>query len=402
MNESSFNGTQYKQNYSFALTSKPLSFLNAKIFYNYYDSEDRSERITQTVETATDSTTVTSRTFDYTKNSAGIELGLRLPANLYLIPAYKYVKTDRSREDLPQTEDNIYSIDLRWTGLSFMTVNAGYERLQRGADHERVIVATGDPGDQTVADGIEPFLRRYDVGPQERDTYRASVELYPMESLNLGLGYQFKRSDYENTVFGLRNDERYEFNVDADYTIGKFMRLFAYFDYERVRLYQFQRQIPFGTTTNLGPFDAQTSTRFNWNVTQIDKSYDYGVAADIYIIPRKLTLQLQYNSVDSDGEADYTYLFAPALSVGGSLRTNENIDINNWDDYRKNYFIAKAIYNMTKSLSLSAGYAYERFRYDDVQVDGYQYTFSGNFLTGANNDLSYSANVVFATAAYRF
>ncbi|MEW5745365.1 MAG: MtrB/PioB family decaheme-associated outer membrane protein [Nitrospirota bacterium] len=406
-----FDGKIDTQNYAFALTSRPVRFLDTKLFYRYYEWENKSDRITHT--DSGSGVTLTNRLFDYHKNSAGIELGFRLPANFHITPAYKYVKTNRSREDLPETEDDIYSIDARWTGLDFLTVRAGYERLERDAEHGQLTVVTGVQAEQDVADVVEPFLRRFDAGPQDRDTYRASVELYPLEALNVGFGFQYKKSDYKDTVFGLHDDKRYEFNVDADYAIGRFARLFAYFDYERTKLYQFQRQAPFNADAGLMdptvppvvlvPPPPPGGPVFNWDVTQVNESYDYGAATDIYLIPRKLTLQLQYNHVDSDGSADYTYFFADALTLG---RTNENIDIDNWDDYRKDLFIAKVIFNVTKAFSLSAGYAYEQYKYNDATLDGYIFAFPiatpNTFLTGAYADQSYNANVVFATVAYKF
>jgi hypothetical protein len=62
---------------------------------------------------------------------------------------------------------------------------------------------------------------------------------------------------------------------------------------------------------------------------------------------------------------------------------------------------------MTKSLSVAAGYAYEKYDYNDVQYDGYQFVpavtgTNGAYLTGAYNNASYESNLVFMTLSYRF
>jgi hypothetical protein len=59
---------------------------------------------------------------------------------------------------------------------------------------------------------------------------------------------------------------------------------------------------------------------------------------------------------------------------------------------------------------LTAGYAYENYKYNDALLDGYQYfgTFAGTginnrgYLTGAYKDQSYKANVAFFSVAYKF
>ena len=177
----------------------------------------------------------------------------------------------------------------------------------------------------------------------------------------------------------------------------------GYFDYEKVRSDQDQRQ--FSGSTTINPDGAvQDSLNFNWNLEQEDKTYDFGVGTDIYIIPKKLTLKLQYDYVKSDGDADFTYLLDAALTGG---RTNSSIDSSDWDDYRKQSFRAKAVYDLMKSMSITAGYAYEKFTYDDVRTDDYQHVissfgFANTYLSGAYKEQDYNANVFFVGLTYRF
>jgi len=192
--------------------------------------------------------------------------------------------------------------------------------------------------------------------------------------------------------------------MDGDYTIGKFMKIFSYFAFERIKNNQFQRQF---VSPAANPFVTPTSSNFNWDIKQKDRELDYGIGSEIYIIPQKLTLTFQHNYVRSNGSADLTYyLGANPLPAG---RTQDNIDISDWDDYRLKAYLVKATYNLTKSLSFTVGGAYEKFRYKDAQVDGYQYlnTIPGTgtnsaYLTGAYRAPSYSGSIVFLGASYKF
>jgi hypothetical protein len=293
-----------------------------------------------------------------------------------------------------ETNDDIYAVNLRWSGLDFLTVRTGYERVNRQMDR-----AIPDDPDQAE---VESYVRRYDVAPMHRDSFKASVDISPLDNLNVSLGYIYKKTDYYDTTLGLQEDKRDEFSVDADYTFGTFGKVFGYFDYEKVRAEQFQRR--FANAANIDPDGpVQDPINFNWDLTQKEKTYDYGVGTDIYIIPKKLTLKLQYDYVMSNGDADFSYLLDSALPTG---YTNSTIDAANWDDYRLSCFRVKAVYEAMKSVTLTAGYAYENYTYSDVQTDDYQYIspsgFTEAYLSGANSDPDYKANVYYIALTYRF
>ncbi len=388
----SFKGKMETQNYNFVFTSNPLSFLDGKIFYRHYRLDNKSDKII----TMDDTDTFINHLFDYKKDKAGLELRFRLPMKLHLTGAYHHVRTEREREDIPKNKDNILSIDLRWAGIDFMIAKVGFEKLYRDAKFNTV----RDPLDFP---NIETFLRRYDAAEQDRDTYKVSVDLSPIENLNFGIEYKHKEIDYKKTILGLQKEKRDGIDLDADYTAGKYARIFGYFLYERIKNSQFQRQFVPADSPN--PVSPPTSSAFNWDVTQKDGEYDYGIGTEIFIIPNKLTLTLQHDYVRSNGSADFTYfLGANPLPAG---RTQDNIDISDWDDYRLKSYMIKATYKATKRFSFSLGYAYEKFRYKDAQLDGYQFVpaisgTNGAYLTGAYKDPSYSGSIVFLGVSYKF
>ena len=392
LSSSTFNGKVETQSYAFSLTSTPVSFMDGKIFYKYYERNNKSDRIT-----TTDGADIfTNPLFDYKKNKTGAELGFRLPSNFYLSGAYTYTHVNREREDIPRNDDYLYNLGLRWSGLSFMVARLGYERLNRRADFEGQ-----DLG------GAEPWIRRFDAATQTRDTFKATLDVFPLENLNFSMGYKYKHADYEDTILGFQDMAGHEFNFDVDYLLAKKVRFYGNFDYERAVEKQFQRTL--NLTTPVYDPNTTTSTNYNWTADQTNNSYGFTLGTDIYVVPKKWTLKLQYSYLKSNGNADYTYLLDPAtlagLAPGG--RTQDNIDIGNWDDYSLRYYLAKITYEPTAALSCSIGYAYEKFIYDDAQYDGYQYVpattgTNGAYLTGAYKDPSYEAHIVFLNVSYKY
>lgn len=395
-----FDGKVVTTNYDMALTSNPVSYANGKIFYNYSEKKNKSDQITVTDNGTAD--TFHNHLFGYDKKTIGAEVTFKLPLAVSLTPSYKNVKVERERGDLPESQDNIYGLNARWNGMEHMTVNAGYERLERSADWRQLTSVV--PGDQSDAEAIEPFIRRYDAAPLERDTYKVSLDISPSDNLNIGLGYQHKKLNYNDTFIGLRDEKSDTYDVTADYTLEK-VSLTGYFTYEVTDYYQFHRR--FTSSASASPLDVNpTDGHYNWDINEELKSYDYGISAETNLIPKKLRIKVQYDYVRSDGTADFN-LYSPnsypSIATGGTF-TNETLDIKNWDDYRKDSFIIKAIYDINQNLVSTFGYAYEKYQYNDSALDAYDYQLynEDDYLTGAYKDQSYEANVLFATMKYSF
>ena len=378
---SAYKGKVENQNYDVALTSNPVRFLDAKIYYKYYKRHNESD----------DPTGVVNTFFNYNVSTFGTDLGLRLPQNFYLSGGYKYVKTKRDLKGetdpvlvLPLNTDNIYFVDLKWSGLDFFDVRIGYENLDRDADY-RTIESEFDPS------------KKISYAAQNRNTYKAILDIFPLENVNLGFEYRHSNIDYSDTTFGLKRDRRNEFETSADYIIRKIVKIYGYADFGWIEFDRLQQR----TEGVVG----------TWGAKQKDKTYGYGIGTEIYAIPGKLTFVFQHDYIKSNGSVDFTldpvfFTAAGGAGLSGIGANNSNVDISRWDDYTLYCFKIKAIYNFTKSLAASIGYAYERFRYSDAQLDNYNFAPAGGtnaaFLTGAYKDQSYKANLIFGGLSYKF
>ncbi|MDO9288982.1 MAG: MtrB/PioB family outer membrane beta-barrel protein, partial [Thermodesulfovibrionales bacterium] len=395
LSDSKFDGKLVATSYAVTLTSRPLDFLGAKVFYKYYDKDNKSDQISHTDSSANGGNPFKNHLFDYDKRNYGAEFDIKLPAKFSLLPAYSYLNTKRHRGDLPETTDNTYSLALKWSGVDFMTAKVAYEKLKRSADHQ--VGTTLFATDQATANVVEKYSRRFDGTEMKRDTYKASVDVYPLETISIGLNYKEKKSKYTDTVLGLKEDKANEYGIDADWKASSLISLNGYAEYEETKLTQVQRYSTTGA--NLNPNVAGSSTNYSWKLEQKDKTYNYGAGAEVYAIPKKLTFKLQYDYTKSDGLADFSFFDYTPATTG---------DVSNWDDYRKTLLALKGKYNINKNFAVTVGYAYEQFKYRDAAVDGYLYTYNGgtstsiSSLTGAGSAPSYSANVVFAAVTYKF
>lgn len=378
-----FSGKVTAKTYDFTLTSNPLDFLEGKLYYKYYERDNRSKG-------ALPGTTTIANGLFYLMDTYGVDLGFKLPSRFYLNTGYKYVRTDRRfRTDesnpalidpevaLPYNSDNIYFADLKWSGMDTISAGISYERLERDADYRT-------PESQDILN------RKFAYAAQDRDTFKATVDVSPADMVNVGLEYRYKRTNYNDTIFGFTSDKRNAFSMNADYALKKILRLYGYFDYEEAILKQ-------AAIINTSP----------WNSKQKENTYGYGLQTDFYAIPKKLTFTVQYDYLRANGSNDFTF-YETAIWAAIGVPRNLPVNIPNWDDYHTYSLSFIASYNWSDSLSIRAGYAYARYIFSDAQTKNYQYVSAngtgntGAYLTGAYANQSYSVNTVLLGMTYRF
>ena len=79
----------------------------------------------------------------------------------------------------------------------------------------------------------------------------------------------------------------------------------------------------------------------------------------------------------------------------------------NYDDAKRTTFNLKGIYKVSKAVTVTAGYVYEKFDRQDVQTDGFQYVIPGNsnansYFMGYLANPQYKANILYGTVSWNF
>jgi hypothetical protein len=112
---------------------------------------------------------------------------------------------------------------------------------------------------------------------------------------------------------------------------------------------------------------------------------------------------------ETDGSTDFT------IQPGGA--TNVGVPISNVDDTKRTAFNLKAVYELARQWQLTAGYAYEKYRYSDIGYDNTRYVAgpaaapfapgalsntSSAIVTGQFSFQDYEAHIAYLVAKYRF
>jgi hypothetical protein len=174
--DTTFNGKLDTQNYQFVLTSAPFRFVDGKLYYQYYKTNNDSDEIT-----INDGSNPLwhNHLFEYEKQNYGAELDWRLMKGLHLTTAYGHNYIDRKREDIPKNNDDIYRAEVKFTGIDIATLKVGYQYMVRAADHD---IPTLTLGTQSEADIIEQFVRRHDAAAKNQYMWKVDLQLYPIET----------------------------------------------------------------------------------------------------------------------------------------------------------------------------------------------------------------------------
>jgi len=359
------------------LTSQWSAMLDTRLFYNYVDRNNASEKIT-----ALDDGT-TNHLFEYDRHKAGLDANYRLNKANKIASGYEFSYTNRNREDSDTTKDNLIFAQLKNSAIEWMSTSLRLEYMNRSSDTD--YSAATLEGDGLIHQYFTPF----DNASKDRYKAKVAVDFNLSQGLDLGLSYALVNDQYDATQLGLQDDQRHEIYVDFNALLPAKIRLNTHAGYEYTNSnFDSRRYNPGGAY----PAGATNANNYNWSE---ETTYDFFVIGGSLTVPVRHQLDLVF-SVDHqwvDGNID----FARSAAAGAALAP-----ITDADDYYKTQFGAKGIFQATESLSITLGYLFERSNLDEWKYVNYTYTPGSYYLSGAGLDNDYEAHQVYVITKYHF
>ncbi|MCM2276661.1 MAG: MtrB/PioB family outer membrane beta-barrel protein [Oligoflexia bacterium] len=394
VNEPDFKGDISYKNASAVWSARPFEHLDADVFYRFLDKKNHSTKVIYSDSPTAPTATQANEHFGYRKNNIGGELGYLFPARTKVRGGYEYeARVREERTDANASFEKSLFAEVKNSFFDFATAKVKYGYLRRTSEWGKAETAGTT---KTATSYVLNFVRRFDVNEKRQNSILAAVTLTPMDDVDLGVGYRWKKSVYDQTQIGLQDDFGREWNFDASFRLPEVFKITAFADIEKVNRHAFHRQF----TNAPDPFGAtQNTTNFNFDETWTDNNYRYGLILQVPVIEDLLDFETSYAQEVANAFADLE-----AQTGGPTL-----VDIQNFGNYRKNSLSAKFSYKVNESLSAALAGFWERLRSDDVQFN--QYVYNGvagsngaqRFLfTGAYKDNEYSATTGVVTVSYKF
>jgi MtrB/PioB family decaheme-associated outer membrane protein len=393
--QGNFNGNVIHKTASLSLHSNWTRAVDSRIYWNWFRKDNESTQVTfvtpGTGLTCGATLTCDTDLLSYNKNNFGADVGYRVNTDNRLVFGADFVNLNRNRVDFDNTKDFRTSVEWRNTSLDWLGTRLKYQHLQR---HSHFIESNAGVN-SADAEFLNRFIRRFDAANVDQDLIKLGADLHTAEFTDFGIEAIWKNNRYKDTVLGRTRDDRAELYASAAYGDPSKLRFLLFGDFEYVTYDSTHRTVP-GAGQNFDALSPPNATNFNWNAKNIDRSWLVGVGTDW--LPRtalKVTASAIWQW--THGTADFTPQISPATP---------QVPITNFDNSRKFTLNLKGTYAVSKSLDLTAGYAYERFRYSDIAVDNYQYTIGASpnisYLSGAYAFPNYNANIAYLMATVKF
>jgi MtrB/PioB family decaheme-associated outer membrane protein len=370
--------------YNVTLTSRPSKLVNINGKFRMFEYDNTTEQILfPDGYVVTDSfispSPVKNLPTSYKKTTAGANLGFTLSRKTKLNFGYTFEETDRTNREVANQKDNIISGSIDTNPFSWLDLRASYKRRDREVDGYDYTV----PLDGGGANTQEPLLRKYDEADKVSDMFQFQTTLYPASSLAVNGTINYNEDDYENSKYGLLGSRYYSGSVDLDYAIFDRVNIHAFYMREDYEYLQKDR----------GMVGAVTADWLSGGQDVIDT---FGGAINASLIEEKLDFDLSYTYSSVDGNIDF---YTPAAATA-------NFPVVDESDFQMLKMDLK--YNFRKGLSLTLGYLWEKFDFDDFQNQGFTNIptdlsdlYQGALLMG-NLDKSYEGNVIYLKLSYRF
>lgn len=416
--------------YNVTYSMKPLNFMHATARYRYYNYDNNTEHF-ETVQghVRTDATWEPEHHANvptsYKSSTAGIDVGFDILKATTLTLGYSFTNKHRDNREVSDENTSTYKASVDTAPFSWLNLRASYERSVRRGIYDFNVPFLATHHGEEEAEGPNPqlpMLRKYDQAVRDRDKVQVVATLYPVDALVITGSAIYSTDEYEDSDFGLLDEDYTSYSIDASYELTEQFNIFAFYNIETFENRQKSRQWnPCDPATDLtttpgctgagegaDPFNVATGvdSPSNWVAENEDQTDTLSGGFDYMIIPRKLDIHLSYSYSKSDGK----------IRLTSPVGANNNVDLNLFvpvdfrevDDIKLYTLHAKIKYKVWKGITIAFGYLWEKFKIKDFSNSGFANVpttatgaYNSALLTGTLPE-NYNVNVGYVKLAYAF
>lgn len=417
-NVGAFNGKHKDQTLNLTLASQPVRALDTRAYYNFYDRKNQSTLVEYAAVAGLNcsSAPCDNELFEYTKHNLGLEGTYRINRSNRVSAGYDYWKKEyEGRPEYSGSKENKLFVGVKSTQIPNVSARAKYTYTERRSDF-----LWGHEGN-TGADAayLERFVSAYDLSNVNKEELKLGADFSPMPMLDVSLEAILKQNKYRGVTFGRTKDTRSELYASASWGDFEKLRVTLFGDWEVVKYdaaHRYIGAVPCSAASGLlcnDPSQPPTALAYNWTSKVKDRNWVLGAGADLRINEQFL-IKGSVLYVETNGSADFSTQCGGAPGGGSTTCPGTYIApfaIGNFDDSKRTSFNLKGIYSLNSNWSFTLGYAFEKWRYNDISHDGQTYTIpypgvtnstSQSYLNGYLANPNFEANIVYLLATFKF
>jgi MtrB/PioB family decaheme-associated outer membrane protein len=330
---------------NYAFTSRPSKFLWFDTRYRFYDYENRTRHFAISNMVYSDQSlgaAVENEPGGYSKHDFSADAAFSPISQASLKVGYARNESHRTFRIFETTTEDVFRASIDSVGNAYFSVRAIYEFSTRvGSEFEEHLL-------EEV--GEQPEMRHYDIANRDRNRVTALVTLTPVSALGISFSVGSGQDDYEDTGFGMRDNEHRVYNVGFDLVPGDKVDVGANVGYEKYTAFQYSR------TSNPLPSPTFNDPTRDWTTDTTDELHTANATLGLIKLVPKTDLRFDYDW--SRGEATYVYgimpnatipVPAPLPSVKNELQTARG----------------EVRYFLRSDVAIGAVYMYEDYDVDD-------------------------------------
>ena len=357
------------------LIARPRPGLTVKARYRLHDHDNRTDavflsgRVQQDANVSLGTLVAPSR--DFRRQSASLDLGMRLSGRTRVSGGYEWQNWNRDRfREVTHVNEHIARLRLDTRVGDQTRVRLGYEHGRRNGNDYEVV----DPTNLLS-------VRTYDQADRRRHKLDLFVTRPLGDRAELTFRGGFEDSDFNDSDHGLTDSYSWHAGTDLSMQVSEEVQLAAYYVFERG--YQTVR------AREWNPGIGNTPAG-DWKSRLDDRAHTIGVEAT-FELTSKLTASMgwdfHFGKVEQGAAGDL---------IGAGAFDFPSVK-NNWQ-------IAHATleYALSEQLMIKTGYRLERYNGDDFRIDGLGLNTTGSDVYLGDLTEDYRASIIAASFVYTF
>lgn len=331
------------------------------------------------------------------KQQIDVELDYRLTSHTKLKAGYEYDWVNKTyeaitseREQTLKGEVHHHFSDSTSGGLSY----ANSDRKTSSYNAAAPFMAAFTPlyvagmGAASLQWDNNPFQRKFFLAPRKRDKLRAFVNFEPVSKLDVQLSGDFKRDNYVDSYYGLKNSTSTGGHLDANYVVSDAFTARAFASLDRTTSMEKANTL---SAACGGGKATPTWAGCEWTSGIKDQGLTSGFGLS-YKPGSKYELGFDYTRVSWTGQTD---MWAnAAIAVQPTPLPKDTSHLHRFDLFGR--------YQLEKDISVNVKYIYERYRSTDWAVDGVASNTLASVIGTNQTAPNYSVHAVGVSLNYQF
>lgn len=332
--------------------------------YRYYDLANKGSRVEfpgyVRYDAVWESIARVTVPYAYTKQNASAELGWDLARATRLGVSFERESWNRKFREVKNTDEDILKGTFDTRPTPWFALRSSYQFGDRTTGHYDLAAGASASFVEPEAPTNLPGLLKYDEAPRKEHLYNIQAQFFPKDSWTFFLGAVGDDQRFDDSTFGLENDDTNTYNGELSYAPNDNFNFFLFGSRQDRKVKQAARQS--GATPSTNPLDS-------W-FADLDETTDTWGAGLISNFAQRWMLDLSANYSKSDGKAG---LFSPP---GGSPDTATGF--NNYDNVKLFSIVGRLDYKINKSAKAGLFGRWEDYKIDSFVLQGLT-----NYLPGA-------------------